>query len=218
MRRALLLSGIALATLGATASFAAVAAHHGHRGKFSCEAVGANIGGHTFAVANKKYTPCFNKLGRINKAGRTLKLTKIGAVTASTRLKGKRKQPRNGTSALASARTAKVTTGLLGKKGLTIGVAQSSVKETCVAKGHKLSLHQTSKSFVAYIELGGKRTNVGNKSMKISLGPLGTIYLNRTLRSGHTLMRRAVEIDLLGTKPTIILAQTQAGYTSNPCK
>src|SRR5438105_15442238 len=78
MRRTLLLTGMAVVTLGVTTSGAAVlssssmAAHHRHHGKFSCEAWGANLAGSSFAVANKVNSPCQNKHGRVNKAGRTL--------------------------------------------------------------------------------------------------------------------------------------------------
>jgi hypothetical protein len=190
------------------------AAHH-HRGKFSCEAWGANVGGTAFAVANKKNTPCFNKHGRVNKAGRTLDGAgvKVGGITANTEMKGRRVIRAGKTLALASARTAKAKIG-----SLQIGAATSSVTDTCVAKGHHLAVKQTFTSNVAWIlQKGGKKQKIGSTPQKITLGPLGTIYFNRVLRSGHTLVVRAVEVDLGGTTPTIILAQSQGGYTGNPC-
>jgi hypothetical protein len=222
MSRTLLLTGIAVVTLGVTESGAAVsspssmAAHHRHHGKFSCEAWGANLGGTTFAVANKVNSPCQNKHGRVNKAGRTVKFTKLGVVTANTELKGWRRV-RAGTMGLASARTAKAVTRLLGTKALQIGVATSVATDRCVAKGRKLVLRQSVKSSVAYILISGKKTLIGSKPQKISLGPLGTIYFNRVIRSGHTLTVRAVEIDLGGKTPTVILAQSQVGFTGHPC-
>ncbi len=230
LRRFLLLGGIALTTLAMATSAAAMAPmaapvnsaahhrhHHHHRGKFQCEAWGAIIGGTSFAQANKPGKPCQNKHGRVNKAGRTvgaLKL-KVGGLTAVSQLK-KWKVVRSGTSGNSSARTAKVSITLGGKKAIQIGVATSSASATCVGKGHKLSVKEKTASNVAYLVLGGKKTKIGNKYMKIPLG-IATIYFNRVLKSGHTLIRRAVEIDLGGTKPTVILAQSRVGYTGRPC-
>jgi hypothetical protein len=217
VRRTFLLTGIAVATLavstGVAVSATTTAAHH-HRGRFSCEAWGANIGGSTFAVANKHNSPCYRKHGRVNKAGRTLHGAgiKLGVVTANTELKGRRVIRAGKTLALASARTAKAKVGTL-----QIGAATSSATDTCVKSRHGLSVKQTVKSSVAYILTGGKKQKIGSKPQKISFGPLGTIYFNRVLRSGHTVVVRAVEIDLGGTTPTVILAQSQVGFTGNPC-
>lgn len=217
-RRTLLLTTITAVTLAASTGVAVsattTAARH-HRGKFSCEAWGANLGGTTFAVANKRYTPCFNKHGRVNKAGRTLKGAgiKVGALTSNTQMKGHRVIKANKTKAVASARTAKAKVGTL-----QIGAATSSVSYTCVGKGKKLSPKLAVSSNVVYIQSGGsKKELIGSQHKKISLGPLGTIYLNRVLRSGHTVDVRAVEIDLGGTTPTLILAESKASYTGNPC-
>jgi hypothetical protein len=201
------------ATTGVAVSATTTAAHH-HRGKFSCEAWGAILGSTTWAVANQHYTPCFNKHGRMDKAGRTFNGVgiKLGVVTANTELKGHRVIRAGKTLSLASARTAKAKVG-----SLQIGAATSSATDRCVAKGHKLVVRQSVKSNVAYIKSGGKKNLIGSKPTKISLGALGTIYFNRKLRSGHTLTVRAVEIDLGGTTPTVILAQSQVGYTGNPC-
>jgi hypothetical protein len=214
MRRALLLSGVALATLGVATSVAAVSAHHGHRGKFSCEAWGAVLGGNTFAVANKHYTPCYIKHGRVNKAGRTLNGVglKVGVLTANTEMKGHRVIRAGKTKALASARTAKAKIS-----SLKIGVATSSANYTCVAKGHKLVPKLRVQSNVAYILASGKKHKIGSKPQKMSFGPLGTLYFNRVIRKGHTVTVRAVELDLGGTTPTLILAQSQVGYMGNPC-
>ena len=219
VKRTLVLTGIAVATLGASTSAAvsATAAHHHRHGKFSCEAWGANIAGATFAVANKHYTPCFNKHGRVNKAGRTLPggAVKLGVITANTEMKGHRVIRANKTKALASARTAKAKVATL-----KIGAATSSAAYTCVAKGHKLVPKLKAKSNVAYIIANGKKQKIGSKSVTKKLGPLGLgglIRFNRVIRSGRTVTVRAVEIDLGGSKPTIILAQSRVSYTGNPC-
>lgn len=230
MKRTLLLTVIGAVTLGATTGVAvsaptgavATAAHHRHhRGKFSCRAMGADVFGTKIAVANKHFTPCYNKHGRVDKAGRTLHLVKLGVLTANTRMKDRRVIKAGKTKSYAGSRTAKVTVGLSGKAGKTgaiqIGAATSSASDTCVAKGHRLVVKQRHKSNVAYIVLNGQKQKIGNKSEKISLGPLGTIYLNRVLKHGNKITVRAVEIDLGGTKPSVILAQSQVSYTGNPC-
>ncbi len=219
LSRGFLLSAIAVVTLGVATSGAAVssqAAHHRHHGRFSCKAWGADIGGTTFAVANRVNSPCQDKLARVNKAGKTLKGVKLGVITSRTHIKNWRRV-RAGTLGTASARTAKVVVGLAGAKALKIGAATSSATNTCVARGGKLAVRQTSQSNVAYIVVNGKKTRPGSKQEKIPLGPLGTIYLNRVIRKGNTRTVRAVEIDLGGHKPTIILAQSQVGYTGRPC-
>jgi len=198
------------------AAVSATAAHH-HRGKFSCEAWGADLAGATFAVANKHYTPCFTKHGRVAKAGRTLggAAVKLGVLTANTEMKGHRVIRAGKTKALASARTAKAKIGTL-----KIGAATSSATYRCVAKGSKLVPKLKFHSNVAYIIANGKKQKIGSKSQTKKLGPLGLggiIRFNRVIKSGHTVTVRAVEIDLGGKKPTIILAQSRVSYTGNPC-
>jgi hypothetical protein len=219
VKRTLLLTGIAVVTLGAStgAAVSATAAHHHRHGKFSCEAWGANLGGATFAVANKHYTPCYNKHGRVNKAGRTLSGAgvKLGVITSNTEMKGHRVIRAGKTKALASARTAKAKIATL-----KIGAATSSATYTCVAKGHKLVPKLRFHSNVAYIITNGKKQKIGSKSQTKKLGPLGlggTIRFNRVIKSGRTITVRAVEIDLGGKKPTIVLAQSRVSYTGNPC-
>jgi hypothetical protein len=217
VRRTLLLTGIAVVTLGAStgAAVSATAAHHHRHGKFSCEAWGADIAGRTLAVANKHYTPCYTKHGRVNKAGRTLGALHVfvGAVTANTEMKGKRVIRAGKTKALASARTAKA-----GVRGLVhIGAATSSASYTCVAKGSKLVPKLKARSNVAYIIIGGKKEKIGSKPTKKVISLLGTIRFNKVIKHGHTVTVRAVEIDLLGGTKPIILAQSKIGYTGNPC-
>ncbi len=222
LRRLFLLSGLTVVTLGVAMTGVAVssqaaAAHHHHAGKFACKAWGAKIAGMNFAVANRVYSPCYDKLGRVDKAGRTLKNLKLGVLTSRTRIKDWRRV-RVGTLGTASARSAKLVLGLVpGQAAIKIGVVTSAATDRCVASHGKLALKQTHQSNVAYIVVNGKKTRPGSKQEKIPLGPLGTIYLNRVLRHGHTLTVRAVEIDLGGKKPTIILAQSQVGYTGKPC-
>jgi hypothetical protein len=206
-------------TLGAStgAAVSATAAHHHRHGKFSCEAWGANLGGATFAVANKRYTPCYNKLGRVVKAGRTLggASVKLGVITSNTEMKAHRVIRAKKTKALASAKTANAKVG-----SLKIGAATSSASYTCVAKGSKLVPRLKVRSNVAYIISNGKKQKIGSKSQTKKLGPLGlggTIRFNRVIKSGRTVTVRAVEIDLGGKKPTIILAQSRVSYTGNPC-
>jgi hypothetical protein len=217
MGRGFLLSGLAVVTLGVATSGAAVSSQAArHHGKFSCKAWGAQIGGMNFAVANRVNSPCQDKLARVDKAGRTLKNVRLGVLTSRTRIKDWR-HVRPGTRGTASARSAKVVLGLSSKEAIKIGVATSSATDRCVAKGGKMVLKQVHQSNIAYIVVNGKKERPGTKSEKIPLGPLGTIYLNRVLRKGHTLTVRAVQIDLGGKKPTVILAQSQVGYTGQPC-
>ena len=223
--RTALVATIGAVTLAASTGVAisapvnASASHH-HRGKFSCQAFGGDVAGTYLALANKKYTPCFNKHGRVNKAGATLGLVKLGVLTANTKMKGHKVIKAHKTHGSAGARTAKVTVGLSGKNSklgaLQIGAATSNASDTCVSKGGKLVVKQTHHSSVAYIRLNGKKTVIGSQSEKIPL-LIGTLYLNRVIKHGNSVTVRAVEIDLGGKKPTIILAESKVGYTGNPC-
>ena len=123
--------------------------------------------------------------------------------------------------ALRDATARSVRIRLISGNPIKIGAVQSTATETCVAKGGKLSLKRTGKSTVAYIVINGQKTTVGNKYEKITVGPpatpLATIYLNRTIKKSNTLTQRAVEIDVGGTKPSVILAQSEVDSTGNPC-
>jgi hypothetical protein len=182
--------------------------------------MGADVLGTKLAVANKKFKPCFSKHGRVNKAGGTLGLVKLGVLTANTKLKGHKVVKAKKTKGTAGARTAKVSVGLSGKLGkfgaIVIGAATSSAADTCVSKGGHLVVKQTHKSNVAYITIGGKKTPVGNTYEKIPLG-VATIYLNRVIKHGKKITVRAAEVDLGGKKPSVILAQSVVSYTGNPC-
>jgi hypothetical protein len=192
--------------------------HHGHHGKragtFSCRATGANILGSTFAVANPKDSPCATHQASVLKVGPVLK-TRVGVIKSNT-FKKYGVSPKAGDTAEATSHVAKAMTGLLGGKPIKIGAVQSTAMDKCVAKGGKLSLKQTGNSTVAYITINGKKTLVGNKYMKLNLG-IATIYLNRTVKSGNTLTQRAVEIDIGGTTPSVVLAQSEVDFTGNPC-
>jgi Bacterial Ig-like domain (group 1) len=187
-----------------------------HRaGTFSCVATGANLLGTTFAVANPLNSPCATHQASVVKIGTVLKI-KVAAIKSNT-FKKYGKLPKAGDSAIATSKVAKAMVGLISGKPIKIGVATSTATDKCVAKGGKLSLKQTGKSTVAYIMINGKKTVVGNKPMTIPVGPLATIYLNRQIKSGNTLTQRAVEIDLLGSTPSVILAQSAVDFTGNPC-
>lgn len=188
---------------------------HGHRaGTFSCRATGANLLGSTFAVANPIDSPCATHEASVVKVGPVLK-TKAGVIKSNT-LRKYGSSPKPGDTAEATSNVANATTGLLGGKPIRIGAMKSTATDTCAAKGSKLSLAQTGTSTVAYIIINGKKTVVGNKSMTIPLG-IATIYLNRTIQSGNVLTQRAVEIDIGGNTPSVILAQSEVDFTGNPC-
>ncbi len=191
--------------------------HGGHRaGTFSCEGTGANILGALFADANHKNNPCRSdhanlvNVGPIPVADATVK-----ALAAHTHLKAG-KLPKAGDTASSDAKVAKATVGGVPGHNIVIGAVTSQASETCVSKAGKLSLQRTAKSRVAYIKINGKKTLVGNKSMKLSIGKLATIYLNRTIKTANSVTQRAVEIDLMG-KPLVILAQSEVDSTGNPC-
>jgi hypothetical protein len=230
VRRTLLIAVVGAATLAATTGAAisapvsgstnTTAHHHHHRGKFSCMAMGAFVMGQTVSVANKKFTPCFTKHQRVDKAGATLGLVKLGVLTANTRSKGHRVVKAHKTKGTAGARTAKVVVGLSGKNSklgaIVIGAATSAAADTCVKKHGKLVVKQTHHSNVAYVKINGKKTIIGSQSEKIPL-LLGTLYLNRVIKKGHTVTVEAAEIDLGGNKPSVILAESKVSYSGNPC-
>jgi hypothetical protein len=192
------------------------ATHH-RAGTFSCRATGANLLGTMFAIANPADSPCSSKHATVVKVGKALK-TKVEVIKSNT-FRKYGQSPRAGDTAEATSQVAGAMTGLLGKP-IKIGAAASTATDKCVAKGAKLSLTQTGSSTVAYIEMNGKKTVVGNKPMTISFGALGTLYLNRTVKSGNTLTQRAVELDLgTGTSTTValVLAQSEVDFTGNPC-
>lgn len=193
------------------------APHRRHRaGTFSCEGTGATLLTLTFAVANPMDSPCRTHSASVaSVSGKKSLAVTAHAVSASTLLKAGR-LAQAGDTAQATARVAKATIGAIPGHRISLGVVTSTVTERCVKSGSGLKLVRTSKSSVANLKIDGKKTKIINKPEKIPLGPLATIWLNRIVRQGHTLMRRAVQIDL-GGKTILILAQSQTDYTGSPC-
>ncbi len=192
--------------------------HGGHRaGTFSCQGTGAQILTLTFAVSNAKDSPCRSAHASVlHVSGKKSLAVTAHAVSSSTLLKAGR-LPKAGDTAAAKAKVAKASIGAIPGHKISLGVVTSKVKEVCVrSKSGGLKLARAATSRVASITIDGKKTVIGNKPVKIPLGPLATIWLNRTIRTTHSLTQRAVEIDLAG-KVLVILAQAQADYSGSPC-
>jgi len=176
----------------------------------------------TFAVSNPLDTPCrpHHAAVALVNGGPSLAVT-AHAVSSATMLKAGT-LPKAGDTAGSKARVASATIGAAAIPGnnISVGVVTAKVKEACVRSGSgRLKLVRRASSRVATITINGTTTRVGTKSEKIVL-PLGvaTIWLNRTIRTSHSLTQRAVQINLLGNKvPLVILAQAQADYSGRPC-
>ncbi len=192
--------------------------HGGHRaGTFSCKGTGAQVLTLMFAVSNAKDSPCRTSHADVlHVSGKKSLAITAHAVSSATKLKAG-KLPKAGDTAATQARVAKASIGAIPGHKISLGVVSSKVTEMCVrSKSGGLKLARAATSTVASITIDGKKMIIGNKAVKIPLGPLATIWLNRTIRTKHSLTQRAVQIDL-GGKMLVILAQSQADYTGSPC-
>lgn len=191
--------------------------HPGHRaGTFSCKGTGATLLTLTFAVANPMDSPCKSHTASVaNISGKkSLKVT-AKAVSATTFLKAG-KLAKAGDKAGANAKVVKAAIGAIKGNHITVGVVTSQVQETCVKSGSGLNLVAKAKSRVAGLKIGTKKYGVITTPEKIPIGPLATIWINRTIKKGNTLMQRGVQIDLAG-KTIVVLAQSQADFKGRPC-
>lgn len=189
----------------------------GHRaGTFSCKGTGATLLTLTFAVANPLDSPCKARTASVvNISGKkSLKVT-AKAVSATTFLNAGR-LAKAGDNAGADAKVVKAAIGAIKGHHIAVGVVTSQVRESCVKSGPGLRLVGKAKSRVAGLIIGTKKYGVITTPVKIPLGPLATIWINRTIRIGTTLMQRGVQIDLAG-KTIVVLAQSQADFKGRPC-
>ncbi|HZO79095.1 MAG TPA: choice-of-anchor P family protein [Solirubrobacteraceae bacterium] len=215
--RTVLLTGVTMVALGVTASGAAA---HGHRaGTFSCKGTGATLLTLTFAVSNPMDSPCKTEHASIAfVSGKpSLKVT-AQAVESETNTVPRllKKRAKAGDRAGADAKVAKAIIGAVPGHNVKVRAISSEVTEGCVKSGSGLKLVRKGKSSVAGLKIDGKKMPIITTPEKIPLGPLATIWLNRTIKTKHSLTQRAVQIDLAG-KVAVILAQSQADFTGRPC-
>jgi hypothetical protein len=189
----------------------------GHRaGTFSCKGTGATVLTLTFAVANPMDSPCKAHYASVAKVSgrKSLKVTAKGVASSTFLNAGKRAKA--GNNAEATAKVARAVIGAIKGNHIALGAVTSQVDETCVKSGSGLKLVRKAESKVVGLKIGTKRYPIITTPVKIPLGPLATIWLNRTIKMGNTLMRRGVQIDLAG-KMILVLAQSQADFTGRPC-
>ena len=110
-------------------------------------------------------------------------------------------------AATATVDSAKVS--LPGVLELSVSAVDSRVRSqlrSCT------SADVTGASHIASLTLNGKKITVGDQPVTIPL-VVGNLYLNQQVRSGNTIIQRAVYLDLPGTLLDIAIAEATAGAT-----
>ena len=158
----------------------------------------------TFAVSNPMDTPCKAHQASVAAVNGKPGVNVTAHVVRSATLIKAGKQAKAGDTARATAKVAKATVGAIPTHNVQVGVVTSRVTETCVKSGSGLKLVRKGKSSVANLKVDGKTTPIINKPVKIPLGPLATIWLNRTIKTARSITQRAVEIDLAGKLSTFL--------------
>lgn len=110
--------------------------------------------------------------------------------------------------------TVEVTNVVIHGPGLPT-ITASLLRATASERGCLAKPQFSASSQVLGLTVGGAPVNVGNTPTTLSLGPLGTLYLNRTLTSPTGLTQRAFELDTV--LANVVLAEAQAGFTGPPC-
>lgn len=215
----LILSSMVVALAAVPVAGAATSTSNRHSNKVSCQAIGLaiplvgkkdNIG-----VANKRPTPCRTKKAFLEHVTSSTTIPiHVNAVIGRTWYFGSR---RRGKRAVALGRVAHAVIGVKkGKKtSIDVGAVSSKIIDSCVAKGGRMRLESSMKSYVLNLTVAGKKYS-GSKTKKIVVPHLLTIWLNRTVKQGNTLIRRGVQIDLAG-KPAVILGQAMVSAKAGAC-
>jgi hypothetical protein len=220
--RKLLLGTIVITFAGATAAGAAVLHHHPHHksraNTFSCQGIGVAIPllgkKDNVAVGNKRPTPCRTKKAFIEHVTSSTTLPiHVNAAVGRTWRQGRAR--RAGKRAVSLGRVGHAVVGS-GNTGIDVGAVSAKIIERCVSKGGKLVPESSVKSSVGTLNIAGSSHKGGNAPKKIVIPKLATIWLNRTIRQGHTLVRRGLEIDL-GGNPAVILGQAMVSFRGHPC-
>lgn len=212
--RTVLLAGATIVVLGVTASGAAA---RGHRaGTFSCEGTGATLATLTFAVSNPTDSPCITQHASVAfVSGKPAVNVTAQAVESETNI-----EPTSPNKAInhagADAKVTKAIIGAIPGHSVTARVISSEATDTCVKTGSGRKLVRQAKSSVAGLDIDGNEMPIINTPEKIPLGPLATIWVNRTIKTKHSLTQRGLEIDL-GGQVLAVLAQSQADFTGSPC-
>lgn len=214
---------LARACAGAAASAAvalalAAPAEAGRAGFFNCTATGGDAFGVPIAEANPQYSPCEADLA-IAPVDLTIPLAPLpvevfaGDLYARTVLKSPDRNPKEGDHTQAYA-AASITELTLGDDTLLVETVESSATATCRSSGR---VHFFTNGGVQDLHLNGEQiADTINGPMTIPAGAL-TLHLNQVEETADSIMRTAIEVEP-AEGPSLVLAQTKAGVTGNPCK
>jgi hypothetical protein len=183
-------------------------------GTFSCRAsalrVSTLINLEPF-VANAQQTPC------VAASSGLLPQTTIGPVTVSVLTAKTSTMPNKSASAAASVAKVRITLTPLGLLPLGITVIDAEILSTtadvsCVNGYPAIN----SSSTIAKLAINGQPVLNLNQTAVIPL-VLANVYLNEYVQGYNSVTRRALRVSVLGQLLEVVVAESTAGFTGNPC-
>lgn len=190
-------------------------------GTFSCRAsalaVRATLLSLEPVVANPADSPCANDHHTLLSVGPVLGVSAQALDAATTTTPNP--LPTAGESVHADATVASLSVGLVPGHTIAVSTLDSHASVTCASSGGGLAPVLAGHSSVASVTIDGHTTVVGSAPLTLTVGPLATLFLNRTITSAGVVTQRALELDVLGlSAATVIAAEAKAGLSATPCQ
>lgn len=221
------LIGCALVVLAFSLVQATAASAQTRAGSFGCKGTALRIGASEGVVANPPFIPCVTDAEQL--ANTTVPLgsgNALQVILLESRTQSNPNPTAEGTRPFlghgGGAQSGVAGVGLkLGTLTLTTGAIRSRVNVVCLTHAPPLGpgsppVMTVQPSDVFFVKVNNTQLAVSQPVVLPILG-VGTLYLNRTIRTGDSLTRRAIELDRPGTQPDIVIAEARVGFTGNPC-
>lgn len=184
-------------------------------GRFTCRASLLRVGGFEPFIANDRNDPC-----TFEEEGITGSNAVAGEALVATRTEGRPNPPAGGTPSpddIVVSHTEAADLHVNGGAGAFLVRVQGLVSSASVKCDASGSPEMVGSSKAARVSLLGQDITTGPKQRTINLG-IGTLHLNRTLRSDNQVIQRAVEVDLPGQALDVVIGDTRAGFRGEPCQ
>ena len=221
------LIGCALVVTAFSLVQATAASAQERAGTFACKGTVLRVGANETSVANPQFSPCVTDANDLTNS--TIPLgggNFVQAILLEARTQSNPSPTAVGTEPFrghgGGAQAGVAGVGIkIGTLTIRTGVLRSRANVVCLTYAPPLGpgsppVMSVLPSDVVNIKINNTELAVSNPVTLPLLG-VGTLYLNRTIRTSNALTRRALELDRPGTAGDIVVGESRVGFAGNPC-
>jgi hypothetical protein len=172
----------------------------------ACHGLAAGVAGLTVSDANPGRTPCKTDLKAIPHEVVSLLLGSLDVATiAGQSIADQQPGLEQAAGSIAAAHLS-----LLG-----LDIKATDITSYVYARNNDCSsVHTSGLSHIGRLTINGQTLVAGDQPLTITLPlGLGAIYVNQEVKTGNTIVRRALFVDLPGTFLDVVVAQSSAGIS-----